>query len=334
MIGCGTTTFTDPDDFRVNLPGRLIDLVLTGSEHFRSRLVWLGMTQLNIAQVEESASRIAFLALPDDSIFISFPLCSDPPMTWNGEAVRAGQLVLHSAGDHFHQRITGITRWGMAWLPRTALMAHGRALLGAELALPIMKIVQAPSHAVARFRRLHAEACRLAEGKPDMASHPEVTRALEQELIHALVHSMTVSAPQPADLKRHQHADVMGRFEHALTSSSDRPLPMAELSAAAGVPERTLRMRCTEFLGMSPLAYARLRRLNMARRALLRADSETKSVASVARRFGFSELGRFAATYRAAFGEAPSSTLRGASKGPDAVRLGRLGGQLKIQTPR
>jgi len=44
-------------------------------------------------------------------------------------------------------------------------------------------------------------------------------------------------------------------------------------------------------------------RLNMARSALRRADPGTASVAEIARDYHFTELGRFAAAYRAVFGE-------------------------------
>jgi AraC-like DNA-binding protein len=50
-----------------------------------------------------------------------------------------------------------------------------------------------------------------------------------------------------------------------------------------------------------------LRRL--ARFALRRADPTTATVAEIARRFQFSELGRFAVAYRRIFGEMPSITL-------------------------
>lgn len=324
MMGCGTTTFTDPDDYRASLPGSAIDLVVTGSERFRARVTWLKLAQLGVLQVEELAPRIAFLSLPPASIFASFPLSGDPPAVWNGVALRPGQFVLHGAGDHFHQRIAGVTRWGMAWLPSTTLLAHGRALLGADLVLPATEIVLAPSSTIARFRRLQAQACRLVQNKPDVASHPEITRALGQDLVHALVNAIAVTAPQDADLRRRRHADMMGRLEQALASRSGRPPSISELSAAVGAPERTLRMLCAEFLGMSPLAYARLRRLNLARLALMRTGPGGASVARVARRYGFSELGRFAAAYRAVFGEAPSATLRDAARIPGTAALGTV----------
>jgi AraC-like DNA-binding protein len=61
---------------------------------------------------------------------------------------------------------------------------------------------------------------------------------------------------------------------------------------------------------MNPTTYGRLRRLNLVRATLRRADPATVTVAEVARRYGFSELGRFATTYRSVFGEVPSTTLR------------------------
>jgi AraC-like DNA-binding protein len=103
---------------------------------------------------------------------------------------------------------------------------------------------------------------------------------------------------------------IIARFEEVLATHSERQLQIPELCTAIGVPERTLRICCAEFLGMSPNRYLRLRHLNMVRAALRRADSPTATVSKFARRYGFSELGRFAAIYRTVFGETPSTTLR------------------------
>jgi AraC-like DNA-binding protein len=103
-------------------------------------------------------------------------------------------------------------------------------------------------------------------------------------------------------------AEIMARFEDALTGEGPaRPLPT--LSARIGISERTLRSYCTAFLGCSPFAYARLRRLNLVRSALLEADHEMTGVTEVARTHGFSECGRFAVAYRRVFGETPRATL-------------------------
>jgi transcriptional regulator GlxA family with amidase domain len=101
----------------------------------------------------------------------------------------------------------------------------------------------------------------------------------------------------------------MTRFQEVLAAHESAP-SLPALSAAVGVPERTLRMYCTEFLGCGPVEYARLRRLNLARSSLLKADDDAASVAGIARLYGFSGPGRFAVAYRALFGEAPSATLR------------------------
>ncbi|OAF02974.1 hypothetical protein AYJ54_25610 [Bradyrhizobium centrolobii] len=102
----------------------------------------------------------------------------------------------------------------------------------------------------------------------------------------------------------------MVRFEEALSKRIDQKLNMPTLCAEIGVAERTLRMCCAEFLGVSPTRYLLLQRLNKARAALRRADPSKSSVAEVARNHQFLELGRFSVTYRTTFGESPSTTLQ------------------------
>ena len=103
-----------------------------------------------------------------------------------------------------------------------------------------------------------------------------------------------------------------GRLQSSMSQGNrlDQKLSVPKLCAEVGVAERTLRMCCAEFLGVSPMRYLLLQRLNRARAALRRADPSKASVAEVARNHQFLELGRFAVTYRATFGESPSITLQ------------------------
>jgi len=93
------------------------------------------------------------------------------------------------------------------------------------------------------------------------------------------------------------------------------------LCAEIDVAERTLRLCCAEVLGVSPTRYLLLQRLNRARAALRRANPSTATVAEIARRNQFLELGRFAMTYRTVFGESPSITLQREAGKCDELKL-------------
>jgi AraC family ethanolamine operon transcriptional activator len=81
------------------------------------------------------------------------------------------------------------------------------------------------------------------------------------------------------------------------------------LCAEVGVSQRTLEYAFQERLGTSPVAFIRRLRLHAVRRALLAAERGGATVTEIAMTFGFYQLGRFAAEYRAIFGELPSATL-------------------------
>jgi len=142
-----------------------------------------------------------------------------------------------------------------------------------------------------------------------LIEQPELARALEREMLHAVVHCLEAGKQDDNHKARHHHAAIMIRFEDALSERLDDRLKLPALCAEIGVPERTLRLCCAEFLGVSPTRYLLLRRLNKARSALRLADPSTVTVAEVARNHQFLELGRFAVTYRTTFGESPSATL-------------------------
>ena len=86
------------------------------------------------------------------------------------------------------------------------------------------------------------------------------------------------------------------------------PIRIADLLAATGASERTLRKHFRIFLGVAPLDFLRRLRLAAAREALL--TSSGYSVSEIAIRVGFTHFGRFSSDYRRCFGELPSATRR------------------------
>jgi AraC-like DNA-binding protein len=307
----GTAVFISSDGYQAAVAGAKVSLVLTSRGDFNARATWLKLRELHVFRGCEDLARIAYMSWLPTRSFISFPVGYGAPMTWSGVELGRGDIVLHARGERSHQRTNGATKWGLVSLPLERLAAYGKALTGVEIVSPAVGRVLRPSlAAVAHLLRLHSRACDLVEARPEIVSHEEAARALEQELVHALVNCLATGGEGLEVTPSPHRADVMVSFEEAISPLAARQPRAPELSAAIGMSERTLRVCCAKFLGMSPGRYMRLRRLNMVRAELHRASPATSNIAEIARRYQFSELGRFAASYRAVFGEMPSDTLR------------------------
>jgi AraC family transcriptional regulator, ethanolamine operon transcriptional activator len=95
---------------------------------------------------------------------------------------------------------------------------------------------------------------------------------------------------------------VEGRQEYRTT--------VTEICQALGVGRRTLEYAFRDVLGTSPKTYFIQCALERAHHKLQMSTPTDRTVTEIATEFGFWHLGRFSSTYRAAFGETPSDTLR------------------------
>jgi AraC-like DNA-binding protein len=315
MSGGDTHTFSDPDRYAAGFGGVHLKLTITGAGDFKARLTRLKLQHLEIYRCHESLPRIASISLPPEQIVLSFPLGKSLPVL-DGFAFRNGDIALHDRGGRLHQRSPGDWQWGLMSLSPASLARCAETLTGQPIETsPARRILRPSSAEAMRFRGLFKSVCGLAETRSNLAERSEVARALEHDLLHAITHCLAADDADDNSKTRHHHAAIMARLEEVLIKRIDQKLTMPELCTEVGVPERTLRMCCAEFLGVSPMRYILLQRLNRARSALRRSDPSMTSVAEVARDHQFLELGRFAVTYRAIFGESPSVTLH---RGPQA----------------
>jgi AraC-like DNA-binding protein len=311
MPGGGTRTLLEPDHYEASLREAQIETVIVCRGSFRARVSWAELHHLQLLRCEEDAPRVAYMHLSPRLGLVTFPAYPGSLPVWRGVELRADEILFHSPGEWLHQLTPGSFIWSVIATDPTLLEHYGRALFGKSLSSPPEgRILQPASRDVARLRRLHAQACRLAETKSKMLAHSEVARAIEQDLIHALVSCLTTARARAGGFAVRHHASIMVRFEKVLAERLTHPPNMPELCELVGVSDGTLRSCCAEFLGMSPTRYVLLRRLREVHSALRAADPDRASVAEIANRFGFAELGRFAGTYRTTFGENPSTTLR------------------------
>jgi len=90
---------------------------------------------------------------------------------------------------------------------------------------------------------------------------------------------------------------------------ADQVPTIPELCNIAKLSERNLQYAFNEYLGITPIRYLRLVRLNGVKRDLLLAQPKKDRIVDIALNWGFIELGRFAGKFRQLFQELPSVTL-------------------------
>lgn len=119
---------------------------------------------------------------------------------------------------------------------------------------------------------------------------------------HNYTHRLATPAPTPASRDVKRVLDYVHAHLH-------EPITLTDLVEISGVAGRSLQAHFRRFTGQSPLAYVTAQRLARAR-GDLRQAKPSETVTTIATRWGFTQLGRFAGVYRKTYGETPVETLR------------------------
>jgi AraC-like DNA-binding protein len=308
MPGSRASVFGEAEDFQAALSADGVAAVLFNSRgQFRARLTQVWLERLRLAAVEETQSRIAFIAVPASMVLVSFPIDGGPSPVWGGIEIRTGEIVAFCAGQRVHAKTVGASHWRVIHVPEQQLADYGRAVTGTWFVIPTAARYRPPRAAVRQLRDLHQDAIRLAEARVGALTDRQAAYGLEQQLLHALIECLSEGMEDEAATGR-RHRNILARFEDLLAAEPFLPLP--DICAALDVSERLLRDCCKQHLGMGPSSYRRLRAIQEVHRALRRVTIDTARVSEVARQHGFRGLGRLAADYRGLYGELPSATLR------------------------
>jgi len=138
----------------------------------------------------------------------------------------------------------------------------------------------------------------------------ETPPRLQQDIVMmALLEVLKVETPQPAKTQSYYHRKkVVDRVCQFLDHHLDEPVTVTQLCEITNVSRRTLQYSFESILGISPIQYLRISRLNGVRRSLVQAPS-SQAVSDIAAQWGFWHLSQFAKDYKQLFGERPSQTL-------------------------
>lgn len=145
---------------------------------------------------------------------------------------------------------------------------------------------------------------------PELVDHPVMRANFEQLIMSGLLLwqgnslSAVLERPEQEVLPKH-----LRMVEDYMRAHLDAPITNELLAEMTGVSLRTLYNSFKKFRGVSPMRYLKDLRMEKVREELLD-TGKIRNVTTVATRWGFFELGRFAAEYRKRYGESPSDTLR------------------------
>ena len=261
---------------------------------------------------EASTAATVHGEIPAECVFM-FDTAPGPERVLGGRTVRFGNLYHPASNDGYLGKSTGeASYWGTISVPYRELSAITVALTGRDLAPSRASGVVAHTSAAAlrRMVQVSGRIGRIIEHDPARLRRPEMATVLSGLLGQILTACLLDGRLEPDLAATGRRRRIMGRLEEIGEAHVDEPLTLAGLCAALGVNARTLRLVAHEFVGMGPVQYLRMQRLNRARLALVQSDPRVASVGDIAAAFGFWESGRFAALYRATFGEMPGETLR------------------------
>lgn len=251
--------------------------------------------------------------LPPDRIALIMPT------NWNGDFHIDGQemsprsvYVVDSPNGFFSRGLN--TQFYGVTIKREPLRATAAALLGVDP--EDVKIQSELRNIPLPFKHLLAQKCEsLLKRVPRSADGVLVTGFLDDDLTRRLqevileIYLTSRSSERRTNSSYTNGPRIIRRAEQCFEAAGKSPLSLADLCKATGVSSSTLYAAFSEMVGMPPLRYFRMRRLNAAHKELCRSERESGQVSRVATSLGFTELGRFSVEYRKLFGVSPSMTL-------------------------
>lgn len=134
---------------------------------------------------------------------------------------------------------------------------------------------------------------------------------LEEFLMSALLYCQPSNYSEQLDASTRPTSRTVSRAVDFIEQNLAADISVAQVADHAEISVRTLQNQFAKDLQQTPTNYIRNRRLERARTDLADASPTSgASVTSIATRWGFNHLGRFAMLYKSRFGESPSQTLK------------------------
>jgi AraC-like DNA-binding protein len=281
--------------------------VIRGHGQFLYRISAVAAGQVIVGRTERWLHHTLRAAVPHPTLFLSPELGETIAYGRKRYALQPDQAVFSAAGHEY-------TRKGGPGASLVVRVESG--LLEREIAVRVRRRSRrwlAPSTPIlmtaarrAELLAFEAQIRSVAEGRASWGPYGDLEafeRAIAGWMADLVLDAAGVQSTSEFGLER------VVRVQRWIDAHLDQDITLDALCAVAGVSPRSLQKALLAARGQTPHEFVTARRLAAARRQLERASSPVR-VSTVALDCGFRHFGRFAASYRAAFGESPTETAR------------------------
>jgi len=299
--------FADADELASLVRTCNAEMWIRGPSSSPSSLDVVNVGEIEIHSIHLTPAMTAAISVRQDLVRLSIPVAREADWTIQGRPFDVGNVLLAGPRDWYVAASEAAVDFIVVYIPVERFLERRHALHREAPAGVPSGIFSPDPRALRAARSAISTLCSFATGCPELEPRPDVDRVALGPLLDSLVRIVDAAAAERAPpLPGH----IVRQLEEFMRAHEDEPLYVSDLCTVASASERTVRNVFNNVYGTSPARYLRLRRLNQAHRALRRRETGGVRVTDVAMRYGFLDVGRFAAEYRQTFGEYPSQTRR------------------------
>lgn len=278
----------------------------TGTGAFSGRLTQVVLSSLQLGRVRWSPGIIEHGAAPHGNWVVALPVSAEGTLHVRGRPASTDQALFVPAGEDIAFTANGRTDLMVAALHTTQIghwMQARRGVDGIDRS-QLSRSSEIVGRGTAERTLVLKDTLAVLMAQGDDASQETLSAAQSviMETVLGVIPSFEVVEPL------HRRAKVAVAMRALLHESLEGPITITDLCRTMAVRERTLYLACQDAYGKPPKRLLHELRLNAAKRQLSQPSAQA-DVTSIALRFGFLHLGRFAVDYRKLFGELPSMTL-------------------------
>ncbi|TWU06536.1 AraC family transcriptional regulator [Stieleria varia] len=236
-------------------------------------------------------------------------LRSGAPVPLNGKLLVDGSIAVLPPRSEFRFSGRGPVEWYTVYIPSICLAVPDKI----PTELGSAGVIEVDGRLIHRIRSALDAAFPAATSRSSDTCSDCVAETIQANLLFVFreLFEERTSSTRPIELKSEVNRKALiCRAIELVNDTSAWESSVPEIATMLGVSQRTLLATFQEQLGLTPKTYLLNHRHHLARRVLMNSTPHSTTVAAVAMKFGFFDIGRFAGRYFQIFGEYPSETLR------------------------